>query len=123
MTIGWCFDNTYSRLPEAFKENINPVPVKKPELIILNKDLAQRLNLNFSGLNNKEISELFSGNSLPPESNSIAQAYAGHQFGNWVPQLGDGRGILFGQIKTAEGLKDLHIKGAGKTPYSRFGDG
>ena len=48
MTIGWCFDNTYSRLPEAFKENINPVPVKKPELIILNKDLAQRLNLNFS---------------------------------------------------------------------------
>ena len=89
MTIGWCFDNTYSKLPDIFKENINPLPVKKPELVVLNKDLAKKLDLNFSDLNNKEISELFSGNSLPPESNSIAQAYAGHQFGHFT-MLGDG---------------------------------
>ena len=67
---------TYSRLPESFKENIKPVPVKNPELVVLNKSLAEKLNLNFSTLNDKEISELFSGNSLPPESNSIAQAWA-----------------------------------------------
>ena len=65
MTIGWCFDNTYSKLPNSFKENINPVPVRKPELVILNKDLAKELNLDFSSLDNKKISELFSGNSLP----------------------------------------------------------
>ena len=59
MTIGWCFDNTYSRLPEAFKEDIKPVPVKNPELVVLNKNLAEKLNLNFSNLNDKEISELF----------------------------------------------------------------
>ena len=96
MTIGWCFDNTYSRLPESFKENIKPVPVKKPELVVLNKSLAENLNLNFSTLNDKEISELFGGNSLPPESNSIAQAYAGHQFGHFT-MLGDGRAVLIGE--------------------------
>ena len=96
MTIGWCFDNTYSKLPDIFKENINPLPVKKPELVVLNKDLAKKLDLNFSDLNNKEISELFSGNSLPPESNSIAQAYAGHQFGHFT-MLGDGRAVLIGE--------------------------
>ena len=123
MTIGWCFDNTYSRLPEAFKENINPVPVKKPELIMLNKDLAQRLNLNFSGLNNKEISELFSGNSLPPESNSIAQAYAGHQFGHFT-MLGDGRAVLIGEhLSKKRDRYDIQFKGSGKTAFSRNGDG
>ena len=65
MTIGWCFDNTYSRLPEAFKEDIKPVPVKKPELVVLNKNLSEKLNLDFSNLNDKKISELFGGNSLP----------------------------------------------------------
>ena len=96
MTIGWCFDNTYSRLPDSFREIINPVPVKKPELVILNKDLEEQLNLDFSKLNNKEISELFSGNSLPPECNCIAQAYAGHQFGHFT-MLGDGRAVLIGE--------------------------
>ena len=108
MTIGWCFDNTYSRLPESFKENIKPVPVKKPELVVLNKNLAEKLNLNFSNLNDKEISELFAGNSLPPESNSIAQAYAGHQFGHFT-MLGDGRAVrryfdLHGNILPPVGL-------------------
>ena len=123
MTIGWCFDNTYSRLPEAFKEDIKPVPVKKPELVVLNKSLAKKLNLNFSDLNDKEISELFGGNSLPPESNSIAQAYAGHQFGHFT-MLGDGRAILLGEQKDLNNnLYDIQLKGSGKTSFSRRGDG
>ena len=76
MTIGWCFDNTYSKLPDPFKEKIGPVPVSNPELVILNEDLSKELDLDFSNLDNRKISELFSGNSLPPGSNSIAQAYA-----------------------------------------------
>ena len=68
MTIGWCFDNTYYKLPDSFKENINPIPVKNPELIILNKNLADKLNLDFSNLDNKEISKQLSGNSLPKDS-------------------------------------------------------
>ena len=96
MTIGWCFDNTYSKLPDPFKEEISPIPVKDPELVILNKKLSKELNLDFSNLDNKKISELFSGNSLPPGSNSIAQAYAGHQFGHFT-MLGDGRAVLIGE--------------------------
>ena len=96
MTIGWCFDNTYSKLPDPFKEVIGPIPVKNPELIVLNKDLSKDLNLDFSNLDNKKISELFSGNTLPEGSNSIAQAYAGHQFGHFT-MLGDGRAVLIGE--------------------------
>ena len=123
MTIGWCFDNTYSRLPEAFKEDIKPVPVKKPELVVLNKNLAEKLNLNFSNLNDKEISELFGGNSLPSESNSIAQAYAGHQFGHFT-MLGDGRAVLIGEhLSKKKDRYDIQFKGSGKTAFSRNGDG
>ena len=123
MTIGWCFDNTYSKLPDIFKENINPLPVKKPELVVLNKDLAKKLDLNFSDLNNKEISELFAGNSLPPESNSIAQAYAGHQFGHFT-MLGDGRAVLIGEhLSKKKDRYDIQFKGSGKTAFSRNGDG
>ena len=123
MTIGWCFDNTYSRLPESFKENIEPVPVKKPELIKLNENLAEELNLNFSNLDDNKISELFSGNSLPPGSKSIAQAYAGHQFGHFT-MLGDGRAVLIGEHLSKEnGRYDIQFKGSGKTAFSRNGDG
>ena len=123
MTIGWCFDNTYSKLPNTFKEDINPIPVKKPELVILNKDLAEKLNLNFSGLSKSEISELFAGNSLPPESNSIAQAYAGHQFGHFT-MLGDGRAVLIGEhLSKKKDRYDIQFKGSGKTTFSRNGDG
>ena len=83
MTIGWCFDNTYSKLPDTFKEEIGPVPVKNPELVILNDNLAKQLGLNFSLISKKDLSNLFSGNSLPEGSKSIAQAYAGHQFGHF----------------------------------------
>ena len=123
MTIGWCFDNTYSKLPDSFKENIGPVPVKKPKLVILNENLADELNLDFSSLNDKEISELFAGNSLPPGSKSIAQAYAGHQFGHFT-MLGDGRAVLIGEhISNKKKRYDIQFKGSGKTAFSRNGDG
>ena len=123
MTIGWCFDNTYSKLPDTFKEDINPIPVKKPELVILNKDLAEKLNLNFSGLSKNKISELFAGNSLPPDSKSIAQAYAGHQFGHFT-MLGDGRAVLIGEhLSKKKDRYDIQFKGSGKTAFSRNGDG
>jgi len=123
MTIGWCFDNSYSKLPDSFKEKIRPIPVKKPELVILNKDLAKELNLDFSNLDNKEISELFSGNSLPSGSESIAQAYAGHQFGHFT-MLGDGRAVLIGEhLSKNKDRYDIQFKGSGKTAFSRNGDG
>ena len=123
MTIGWCFDNTYYKLPDKFKQNIKPVPVKKPELVLLNKELAEELNLNFSNLDNKEISELFSGNILPKGSNSIAQAYAGHQFGHFT-MLGDGRAVLIGEhLSKKKERFDIQLKGSGKTAFSRNGDG
>ena len=123
MTIGWRFDNTYSKLPESFLSNTSPTPVKSPELIILNKNLVEELGLNFSNINNKNLSLLFSGNSLPEGSKTIAQAYAGHQFGHFT-MLGDGRAILIGEhiSKNSERL-DIQFKGSGKTPFSRNGDG
>ena len=122
MTNGWCFDNTYYKLPDSFKENIEPVPVKKPELVILNKNLAEELSLNFSNLDNKKISELFGGNTLPQGSNGIAQAYAGHQFGHFT-MLGDGRAILIGEHLSKKNRHDIQFKGSGKTAFSRNGDG
>ena len=123
MTIGWCFDNTYSKLPDSFKEIVGPVPVKNPELVILNKNLSKELNLDFSNLDNKKISELFSGNSLPPGSSSIAQAYAGHQFGHFT-MLGDGRAVLIGEhLSKKKDRYDIQFKGSGKTAFSRNGDG
>ena len=123
MTIGWCFDNTYFKLSDIFKEDIKPIPVKKPELVLLNKTLAENLNLNFSNLDNQELSELFSGNSLPKGSNSIAQAYAGHQFGHFT-MLGDGRAVLIGEHLSKDNKRyDIQFKGSGKTAFSRNGDG
>jgi serine/tyrosine/threonine adenylyltransferase len=123
MTVGWCFDNTYYKLPDKFKENIKPVQVKEPELILLNNNLAEKLNLNFSNLDKKEISELFSGNVLPEGSNSIAQAYAGHQFGHFS-MLGDGRAVLIGEhLSKKKERFDIQFKGSGKTAFSRNGDG
>ena len=79
MTIGWHFDNTYSKLPDTFKEDIKPTPVHDPELVILNDNLSKDLNLDFSKIDIGELSKIFSGNSLPKGSTTIAQAYAGHQ--------------------------------------------
>jgi len=123
MTIGWHFDNSYSRLPKIFKEDVNPVPVNSPELLILNKELAIKLDLDFSDTNNDNLSKIFSGNLLPEGSNSIAQAYAGHQFGNFT-MLGDGRAVLIGEHLTKNSERfDIQFKGSGRTPFSRSGDG
>ena len=94
--IGWNFDNTYSNLPESFISKISPVPVQSPELTIFNYNLANDLGLNFSSIEKNDLSKLFSGNSLPEGSKSIAQAYAGHQFGHFT-MLGDGRAVLIGE--------------------------
>ena len=122
--INWNFDNTYSRLSDIFKENIKPIAVKKPELVILNKDLAKDLNLDFTKTHEDELSSLFTGNKLPEGSNSIAQAYAGHQFGHFT-MLGDGRAILIGEHLLTQNNRryDIQFKGSGRTSFSRNGDG
>jgi len=123
MTIGWCFDNTYSKLPNTFKENIKPTPVNDPELAILNNDLAKKLNLDFSKVDSKNLAQIFSGNSLPDGANTIAQAYAGHQFGHFT-MLGDGRAVLLGEHLVNKNSRfDIQFKGSGKTSFSRRGDG
>ncbi len=121
--INWNFDNSYSKLPDSFKENIKPVKVKNPEIIILNNSLASDLNLNFSNINKDALSALFAGNELPLDSNSIAQAYAGHQFGHFT-MLGDGRAVLIGEHLSRNNKRhDIQLKGSGKTAFSRNGDG
>jgi serine/tyrosine/threonine adenylyltransferase len=123
MTIGWHFDNTYSKLSNTFKEEIKPTPVRDPELVILNKELAKDLDLDFSKINNKDIAKTFSGNLLPEGANSIAQAYAGHQFGHFT-KLGDGRAILLGEhLVNKKNRFDIQFKGSGRTSFSRSGDG
>jgi uncharacterized protein YdiU (UPF0061 family) len=123
MTIGWHFDNTYSKLSNTFKENIKPTPVHDPELVILNEELASTLNLDFSKIDKKKLAEIFSGNSIPEETNTIAQAYAGHQFGHFT-MLGDGRAVLLGEhLVNNDNRYDIQFKGSGRTSFSRGGDG
>jgi serine/tyrosine/threonine adenylyltransferase len=123
MTVGWHFDNTYSKLSNTFKEEIEPTPVHDPELVILNKELANDLNLDFSKINSEDLAKLFSGNSLPKGTNTIAQAYAGHQFGHFT-MLGDGRAVLLGEHLVNENSRfDIQFKGSGRTSFSRNGDG
>ncbi|MDA9654391.1 YdiU family protein [Candidatus Pelagibacter sp.] len=121
--VGWSFDNTYAKLPEDFLVKQNPIPVKSPEIIILNKDLSKDLGLDFTNIKEENLSQLFSGNLLPTGSESIAQAYAGHQFGHFT-MLGDGRAVLMGEHVSKNGDRhDIQFKGSGKTPFSRSGDG
>ena len=123
MTIGWHFDNTYSRLPNTFKEDIKPTPVHDPELVVLNEELAKKLNLDFSKIDKKKLAEIFSGNTLPKNTNTIAQAYAGHQFGHFT-MLGDGRAVLLGEHLVNKNSRfDIQFKGSGRTSFSRGGDG
>ena len=121
--IGWNFDNSYSNLPKSFIYEISPVPVKRPELVILNYDLADQMGLNFFKIDKEEQAKLFSGNSLPKGTKSLAQAYAGHQFGHFT-MLGDGRAVLLGEhISKSNQRFDVQFKGSGQTPFSRSGDG
>ena len=121
--IGWRFDNTYSQLPEIFFASAKPSTVSAPRLVILNHRLADELGLDLTRLSMEAVSMLFSGQDLPSGSQPIAQAYAGHQFGNFT-MLGDGRAILLGEHRSPIGqLVDIQFKGAGQTRFTRRGDG
>lgn len=114
--------NTYSSLPKDFHRSINPTSVKDPKFLSLNKRLL--LELGIDNLDDNLLLSYFSGNSLPKESIPLSMTYAGHQFGNFVPQLGDGRAILLGELTDKSGkLNDIQLKGSGPTAYSRQGDG
>ena len=118
------FDNSYARLPGHFFAEQEPAQVPQPRLIRLNKPLAAQLALDAAWLESPEGVAMLSGNAVPAGAQPIAQAYAGHQFGGFVPQLGDGRAILLGEIiDTAGARRDLQLKGSGRTPFSRGGDG
>ena len=122
-SIGWKFDNTYQKLPNIMLSKINPEKIAEPKLIIKNDDVSKLLGLNFIGYNDNELALLFSGNNLPEGTETIAQAYAGHQFGHFNI-LGDGRALILGEHITPKNKRyDLQFKGSGKTPYSRNGDG
>lgn len=118
------FDNTYSRLPESFFRRVSPTPLTDPHLVTFNAVLAEEIEIDPAEARRPEFIECFTGNRSIPGSDPIAAIYAGHQFGVWVPQLGDGRAILLGELVTSEGTRfDLQLKGAGMTPFSRMGDG
>ena len=118
------FDNSFARLPAGFFTRTAPTPVRDPALIALNRPLADRLGLDAEWLAGPEGLAMLSGNRLPEGAAGIAQAYAGHQFGGFVPQLGDGRAVLLGEVVAPDGQRfDLQLKGSGPTPFSRRGDG
>jgi serine/tyrosine/threonine adenylyltransferase len=120
---GWNFDNSYSRLPKKFFTSHNPTPVDSPALVILNAPLAESLGLTEEVLKDKDGVEVFAGNVIPEGAVPLAQAYGGHQFGHFN-MLGDGRAILLGEQITPKGERfDIQLKGPGRTPYSRGGDG
>jgi uncharacterized protein YdiU (UPF0061 family) len=118
------FDNRYARLPERFFARLPPAPVSKPSLIRLNEGLARHLRLDPERLKAAEGVAALAGNAVPAGAEPLAMAYAGYQFGNWVPQLGDGRAILLGEVVDRDGTRrDIQLKGSGPTPFSRNGDG
>jgi uncharacterized protein YdiU (UPF0061 family) len=124
MTLQIPFDNSYAALPDGFYARVTPTPVSAPRLIKLNRPLAQQLGLDPDWLSTPEGAEILAGTRVPDGADPIAMAYAGHQFGNFVPQLGDGRAILLGEVIDRDGVRrDIQLKGSGPTPFSRRGDG
>lgn len=122
-TLGWRFDNSYSRLPDVLFVPARPVAVRAPRVSVLNHRLADELGLDLGAVSQNAAAALFSGQEVPPGARPIAQAYAGHQFGGFT-MLGDGRAILLGEHRTPSGrLVDIQLKGAGRTRFSRGGDG
>jgi len=120
---GWRFDNSYALLPEAFYTRQEPAPVHEPRLIVLNEPLAAALGLDTRALRGEDGTAAFAGNAVPEGAAPLAQAYAGHQFGHFN-MLGDGRALLLGEHITPRGERvDIQLKGSGRTPYSRGGDG
>ena len=122
MTFNAPFDNSFAALPDGFYTRITPTPVADPKLLAFNADLATTLGLAEAGTD--DLAFTFGGNELPQGADPLAQLYAGHQFGNYNPQLGDGRAILLGEVIDSTGQRrDIQLKGSGPTPYSRGGDG
>jgi len=118
------FDNTYARLPSRFYARQSPVAVANPRLVKLNQALATELGLDYERLCSPEGIAVLVGNTVPAGAYPLAMAYAGHQFGSFVPQLGDGRAILLGEVLDPQGERfDIQLKGSGRTPFSRAGDG
>ena len=124
MSFHFSFNNSYARLPERFFTRTEPTPVATPRLVRLNRELALELGLDPDWLASSEGVEVLAGKRVPEHAEPIALAYAGHQFGYFVPQLGDGRAILLGEILDPHGVRrDIQLKGSGRTPFSRNGDG
>jgi len=120
---GWNLDSSYARLPKSFFTSLNPTPVRSPKLIIFNDQLATSLGLNVQALQSEDGVAVLAGNRIPEGALPLAQAYAGHQFGH-LALLGDGRALLLGEQITPLGKRvDIQLKGSGRTPYSRGGDG
>lgn len=118
------FDNGFARLPEDYYSRVCPTPVPDPYLVCRSPEALALLDLDESEIARPELIETLAGNRLLPGMDAIAALYAGHQFGHYVPQLGDGRAILLGEVKNAAGVGwEVQLKGAGRTPYSRGGDG
>jgi uncharacterized protein YdiU (UPF0061 family) len=119
------FDNTYARLPDAFYAKLNPTPFRSPPFLVhANRAAAELIDLDPEQFTRPEFAGVFGGSLLVPDMEPLAMLYSGHQFGVYVPQLGDGRAILLGEVMNERGEKwDLHLKGAGMTPFSRDGDG
>jgi uncharacterized protein YdiU (UPF0061 family) len=118
------FEHSYAELPEQFYAEIRPTPVPEPFLLRLNQTLAEELGLDADWLSSPDGVAMLAGNRLPQTARPIAMAYAGHQFGQFVPSLGDGRAILLGEVMDRQGRRrDVQLKGAGRTPFSRAGDG
>lgn len=122
MTIA--FDNTYAKLPDRFFARVRPTPVKNPSVLAINEELADLLGISRDDLSSPDGLAMLAGNRIAEGSEPIALAYAGHQFGGFVPQLGDGRAILLGEVVGIQGKRyDIQLKGSGPTPFSRGGDG
>ena len=118
------FDNSYARLPDRFYARLDPTPVTAPRLVAINHGLAGILGIDADALASPEGVAMLAGNRVPEGAEPIATAYAGHQFGSFVPQLGDGRAILVGEVIGRDGVRrDIQLKGSGRTPFSRMGDG
>jgi uncharacterized protein YdiU (UPF0061 family) len=123
INLGWNLDNSYTRLPDTFFTRYKPTPVRSPKLVIFNESLAASLGLNSQALQSEEGISVGAGNLMPEGADPLAQAYAGHQFGH-LNKLGDGRALLLGEQITPTGERfDIQLKGSGRTPYSRGGDG
>jgi serine/tyrosine/threonine adenylyltransferase len=124
MTLHFPFEHSYAALPADFFARVAPTPVSAPRLVKLNRALAVHLRLDPDLLSTPEGAEILSGKRVPDGADPIAMAYAGHQFGHFVPQLGDGRAILLGEVIDKDGARrDIQLKGSGPTPFSRRGDG